>query len=888
MDQTSRLIFDVIGRDRGGGKVLSDAAEHADNAHDSLQKLGGTLSGLGGPFAQVDQVASSFGDTLSTVHDRGDSFVGMLTGVGLGLTAAGVALIGFREKEKNSQVQLQNAVANTGASYSDYQGRVEESVRSQEQFGHAADDTMDALTALTIASQDPAKAINDLGLATEIAANKHESLADAAKQLVLIEQGSTRGLKAFGIELDGQGEKAGQVNRALKELSDRLAGSASAAADTYAGRIKAVEARTEDFLASVGRYGEWVTAVGGGITSLVAIYELLAASKAKNVATDTTLIASETQLAAAQSRVAATATAENAAIGRGAMFGRAGLLKAGLYAGGGYAAGQVAQAGLGGTAGSVASNVLTGAGVGAGIGSIVPGVGTLVGAGVGAAIGGGVAVAGMFGPHADPAEINRLAQTEKGYHELQDRLHQLQAVEAKSSGLGHELAQKSIEQARAALDAGKANHQYAKSLLEEAKAADKARISIDGQVAALQDSVGAALAVSDAEDGLQLAMHNLAQSVHDGSHSLDGHSLAAESNRDALRNLAKQELEVIESLRKHGVHADKVRASALAMSRAIQRNATDILGNKKQVDAFLKSLGILPEQIARTLGATEIYSEKIGEDVMKSLGAGIQVGTYDAVQSAAYAGAAVQKQLRLSAGLDSAPGAGGSFVPKDDKAVKAAHRYGKHLADTVVDAYAPPVVEGVDKATEDALTAAERRFQREKQRMEQALSEITGAYRAQRDQIAGGFDITSLPDRSDLFGDSYGPASIRSSARQFAKELETWAHLYARLQRRGLNDVMLSQIEAAGVDAIPAMREILHGGRKEIRSLNVSERRIHRAAGDVAERSVEGEYGPEIARLLQKLPPKLAHELAKELRHVHIHVSVDDVDHKQGHRVVAG
>jgi hypothetical protein len=94
---------------------------------------------------------------------------------------------------------------------------------------------------------------------------------------------------------------------------------------------------------------------------------------------------------------------------------------------------------------------------------------------------------------------------------------------------------------------------------------------------------------------------------------------------------------------------------------------------------------------------------------------------------------------------------------------------------------------------------------------------------------------------------------------------------------------MVEQFEAAGVAAIPAMREVLK--QHEIPSLNRSERRIRRIGGQVASTQIEATESKHLEHLLQRLPRRLAHELAQELKHLHIDVNLHEHDRKQGKKI---
>jgi hypothetical protein len=115
-----------------------------------------------------------------------------LAGIGAGLSAIG-------SKDKASQQQLQAAIGATGQSYDDFGKQIDSAIKKQENYGHTAGETQDALRILTQATNDPAKALQYLGETSDLAAAKHESLTAAASTLGKAYNGSAKALKEFGI-----------------------------------------------------------------------------------------------------------------------------------------------------------------------------------------------------------------------------------------------------------------------------------------------------------------------------------------------------------------------------------------------------------------------------------------------------------------------------------------------------------------------------------------------------------------------------------------------------------------------------------------------------------------------------------------------------------------
>src|SRR5262249_45897266 len=138
-----------------------------------------------------------------------------------------------------------------------------------EKYGQTANHTQDALRILTQATHSPAKALELLGTATDLAAAKHESLDEAASQLGKVYNGNKKLLKEFGVQLDASTGKTKDGQSATRALAGVLAGKAAASADTFTGKLKGITATVEDQAAMFGqKYGPAITAAGAAVTVL--------------------------------------------------------------------------------------------------------------------------------------------------------------------------------------------------------------------------------------------------------------------------------------------------------------------------------------------------------------------------------------------------------------------------------------------------------------------------------------------------------------------------------------------------------------------------------------------------------------------------------------------
>ena len=250
------VVVRVLGDLKGLGASLGNASKSAESAsskiHGAFSTVLGQLnsSGVLGPFGEsLATIDEAFTKITEHGKDVGKAMIGVggaLAGVGLGLQAMG-------SKDQAAHQQLQAAVEATGKSYDDYSEQVEAAIKKQEKFGNTANQTQDALRVLTQATNDPAKALQLLGTASDLAAAKHEDLTSAATQLGKTYNGSAKLLKEFGVvagtsvkaattqlatatkQASAADASAATARQRLADLTARLAGGNHAAAVSTAG-----------------------------------------------------------------------------------------------------------------------------------------------------------------------------------------------------------------------------------------------------------------------------------------------------------------------------------------------------------------------------------------------------------------------------------------------------------------------------------------------------------------------------------------------------------------------------------------------------------------------------------------------------------------------------
>jgi hypothetical protein len=269
--------------------------------------------------ANVSEFTAAMGTArseMTSVEAQGMSSFDKLAGFGkaalfgLGAAAVGVGVLGVEmaDKFEASHAKLETALKNAGASFEQFKEPIGKAQKQMEQYGFTNAQTQEALANLTTGLKDPAKALDSLSLAADLAKFKHIDLAEAATAVTKAQEGNLRALKAIGIDLpvaaggalklqkaneglskatddasaylaahsdavnsvgkehDTYEKLLGKVNDAqakvnslssagtqiMKGLSDAIGGQAAASAETFSGKMAALKAQSEDVAKNIG------------------------------------------------------------------------------------------------------------------------------------------------------------------------------------------------------------------------------------------------------------------------------------------------------------------------------------------------------------------------------------------------------------------------------------------------------------------------------------------------------------------------------------------------------------------------------------------------------------------------------------------------------------
>lgn len=183
-------------------------------------------------FATVGEVNKSIDDMAGKTMTSGEKMKSGFAQHSGAIALAGVGVIAAfggitAEAAAAAEVvdaQLKVAVENAGGSMEEMEPKVHSLDTQFQKLGFTNEDTNKALSTMTTALGDPAKAMDAMGIAADLARTKHIGLSDASILVAKAMEGQTRPLKAMGIDLPIHAANAAQVADASKKLADAQQG----------------------------------------------------------------------------------------------------------------------------------------------------------------------------------------------------------------------------------------------------------------------------------------------------------------------------------------------------------------------------------------------------------------------------------------------------------------------------------------------------------------------------------------------------------------------------------------------------------------------------------------------------------------------------------------
>ena len=209
--------------------------------------------GLRAAQNELDETAKKTKSTSDKMRHASGAMFTSLAGIGAGI---GGFAVDATAKLEDANVQLENAFKNAGTSMDDQKGKLEEVTSQMAKFGYTGAETEGALARLTTVTGSAPKALASMGLAADIAKNRHIDLTKAGDMMAKAMAGSTTAAKKMGIAIPDSVNKIkdpAKKSAAIMEiLQGHFKGSAAAAAGTFGGQMEAAKAQVTDMAAKIG------------------------------------------------------------------------------------------------------------------------------------------------------------------------------------------------------------------------------------------------------------------------------------------------------------------------------------------------------------------------------------------------------------------------------------------------------------------------------------------------------------------------------------------------------------------------------------------------------------------------------------------------------------
>ncbi len=153
-----------------------------------------------------------------------------------------------KARDEASTLRIKNALENTGASWSDYKGQIDEVIKSGQRKAFSDDETRDSLSLLLAQTGDITEATKRYGLAQDLARGANIDVVSASKLLGKVTDENVNVLKRYGISV----EKGSSETDLFAAVYAKFHGQAQTFADSTAGKMARFKDQMGELKESIG------------------------------------------------------------------------------------------------------------------------------------------------------------------------------------------------------------------------------------------------------------------------------------------------------------------------------------------------------------------------------------------------------------------------------------------------------------------------------------------------------------------------------------------------------------------------------------------------------------------------------------------------------------
>jgi hypothetical protein len=207
---------------------------------------------VNGELDKMEKEADKAGGGISRMEKTSKLATGAL--IGMGAAFAGFAAIGIKEAMEAEVImtKLGATMAAVGVNSAKNREEVSKLAESYIQLGFADDAAAAGLEVLLRVTGDLDKAQSLLALSADLARTKNIGLAEASSILAKASTGNAKAFKDAGIALDTTLPKAEAIDKAFKELNDRIGSQAENATKTFAVQLQIVKEQFSNTAETLG------------------------------------------------------------------------------------------------------------------------------------------------------------------------------------------------------------------------------------------------------------------------------------------------------------------------------------------------------------------------------------------------------------------------------------------------------------------------------------------------------------------------------------------------------------------------------------------------------------------------------------------------------------
>jgi hypothetical protein len=211
-----------------------------------------TFGAVNGELDKMEEKGLLAGRSLGSLQSASKYAGAALMGLAGVFGVFAVASVKETLSVEDAQTKLEVAIQNTGVSFKTAKPYVDQQVAAMNALGFSTQDVYGALSTMTAATQSPSLALQELGVAADLARFKGISLAQAGDILARASMGQARGLADLGLAINKTIPKNASFAQIMALVEERTKGTAYAFSKTTTGALQVAQVQFKNLETQLG------------------------------------------------------------------------------------------------------------------------------------------------------------------------------------------------------------------------------------------------------------------------------------------------------------------------------------------------------------------------------------------------------------------------------------------------------------------------------------------------------------------------------------------------------------------------------------------------------------------------------------------------------------